>query len=178
MTFKLYIINNYIEILIYKYILLMSKVNDLVLSELLSSQLKKVDNFKKLSYNDLVRISKHLNSSIFNVKNNDCVLWEGYVTNLNNKSKGVYVNFYYKKKKYALHRLLYLNFIGNLSDDEYLKFSCPNKGVCCNLNHFSKLDKPNEIINNKEKKQEQNKENKNNNNNKDDEKINFIIDFD
>ncbi len=169
----------------------MSKVNDLVLSELLSSQLKKVDNYKKLSYNDLVRISKHLKSSIFNVQNenNNCVLWDGYVTNLNNKSKGVYVNFYYKKKKYALHRLLYLNFIGNLSDDEYLKFSCQNKGVCCNINHFSKLDRQNyDIIDNKNNKDNKdnkdnknnrdNKEKKNNKNNNEDEKIDFIIDFD
>ena len=155
----------------------MSKVNDIVLSELLSSQLKKVDNFKKLSYNDLVRISKHLKSTIFN--SNDCVLWDGYITNLNNKSKGVYVNFYFKQKKFALHRLLYLNFIGNLSDDEYLKFSCPNKGVCCNINHFSKLDNDNkENKDNNSKDNNIYKDKKNNKYNNNIEPISFILDFD
>ncbi len=85
----------------------MSKINDKVLSELLSNQLKKVDNYKKLAYNDLVRISKYLNKSIFN--NDECVKWNGYITNNNNKSKGVYINFYFKQNKSALDRLLYLN---------------------------------------------------------------------
>jgi hypothetical protein len=122
----------------------MSKINDKVLSELLSHQLKKVDGYKKLSFSDITRIAKYLDKSIFNT--DECVLWKGYVTNCKNKSKGVYVNFYFKQKKYALHRLLYLNYIGSLYDDEYLKFTCPNKGMCCNINHFKKFDNEHELI--------------------------------
>ena len=36
----------------------------------------------------------------------------------------------------ALHRLLYINFIGQLYSNSYLEFTCPNKGVCCNINHI------------------------------------------
>jgi hypothetical protein len=58
---------------------------------------------------------------------------------MNNLNKGRYVNFYFRRKKVALHRLLYVNFIGNLNDDEYLKFSCDNKGICCNIHHLKKF---------------------------------------
>ena len=117
----------------------MSKINDKVLSELVSNQIKKMDNYKKFSYSDLLRISKYLSKSIFNT--NECIIWNGYITNFEKKDKGVYVNFYFKQKKYALHRLLYVNFIGPLFDDEYIKFTCPNKGTCCNINHFHKINK-------------------------------------
>lgn len=66
-----------------------------------------------------------------------CCMWNGYITNSNN-SKGTYINFYFKKRKAALHRLLYMNFVGDLNDDEYLKFNCENKGKCCNINHLAK----------------------------------------
>jgi hypothetical protein len=113
------------------------KNNDKVLSELLSKQLKKVDTSKKLDYSDIRRLTKYIDKSIFNT--NECIIWKGYITNLNKKDKGIYVNFFFKNKKYALHRLLYTNYIGPLFDDEYLKFTCENKGSCCNINHFIKL---------------------------------------
>lgn len=108
-----------------------------LLKELLTKQLKSVQYQKRLQYSDLKRICKYINSSIFDpVK---CCKWEGYITNSNNTcGKGTYINFYFRKKKAALHRLLYSNFIGELLDDEYLKFNCDNKGTCCNINHFKK----------------------------------------
>ncbi len=109
--------------------------NEKVLRELLSKQLKNIDLDKKLQFGDIKRISKYLKESIFSDK---CSIWGGYITNVNKDNKGTYINFYFKEKKVALHRLLYLNFIGELNDNEYLKFSCPNKGKCCNIHHFSK----------------------------------------
>lgn len=108
-----------------------------LLKELIMKQLKNVSQDKKLQYTDLKRICKYINSSIFD--ENKCCYWNGYVTNANNSNKGTYVNFYFRKKKAALHRLLYCNFIGDLSDDEYLKFSCENKGNCCNIKHLRKF---------------------------------------
>src|SRR5438552_8441922 len=107
------------------------------LSELLIKQLKSVPNDKKLKYNDLKRLCKYLDSNIFD--ENKCCLWTGYITNINNISKGIYINFYFRGAKYALHRLLYINFVGELLDDEYLKFSCENKGKCCNISHLRKF---------------------------------------
>jgi hypothetical protein len=109
---------------------------DLILNELISKQLINIPHDKKLNYNDLKRICKYISSSIFD--EHYCCLWKGYVTNINNDNKGTYINFYFRKKKMALHRLLYINFIGDLSNDEYIKFNCDNKGQCCNVMHFKK----------------------------------------
>lgn len=106
------------------------------LKELMNNQLKNVPIDRKLHYKDLVRISKYINSSIFD--DEKCCIWNGYVTNLKNIKKGTYINFFFRSKKVALHRLFYDNFIGPLCDDEYIKFSCENKGRCCNINHMIK----------------------------------------
>lgn len=105
-------------------------------NELLKKQIVGVPSDKKLTYNDIKRISKFITSSVFDKKK--CSLWNGYITNENNNSKGTYINFYFNKKKIALHRLLYINYVSDLSDNEYLKFSCENKGKCCNIHHMKK----------------------------------------
>lgn len=110
--------------------------NNVRFKELIRKQRKTVPNNKKLQLNDIKRICKYIKTSIFDKDN--CCIWHGYITNKNNATKGIYINFYFKKKKVALHRLLYINFIGDLHSDEYLKFDCSNKGACCNMNHLKK----------------------------------------
>jgi hypothetical protein len=109
-----------------------------ILVELIKNQKKEVSVDKKLLYNDLKRISKYLQTSIFT---DECSLWNGYITSIKNDEKNLYINFFFKGKKHALHRLLYLNYNGILHDSEYIKFKCSNKGKCCNINHFYKNDK-------------------------------------
>ncbi len=130
------------------------KSND-YLKELLINQLKNINSNKKLNYGDIKRISKFLTNSIFHDTN--CSLWNGYVTNEKNHTKGTYINFYFNKKKIALHRLLYINYIGEISNKEYIRFTCDNKGKCCNINHmkkynynrnFTKINNNNNINNN------------------------------
>jgi hypothetical protein len=108
-----------------------------LLKELLSKQVKNIDAYKKLQFADMRRICKYISTSIFD--QNKCCIWNGYITNINNSAKGTYINFYFQKKKKALHRLLYINFIGELTNNEYLKFSCENKGYCCNIYHLNKF---------------------------------------
>jgi hypothetical protein len=112
------------------------KIND-ILKELLLKQLPNINPTKKLTFNDIKRISKFLTTSIFD--ENNCSLWNGYITNEKNQTKGTYINFYFNQKKIALHRLLYLNFIGDILNTEYIKFICVNKGKCCNVNHMKKV---------------------------------------
>lgn len=112
------------------------KNNDNILIELIQNQKKSVTMTKKLVYSDLKRISKYLSKGIFD---DTCSLWSGYITMIKNDDKKSYINFYYNGKKYSLHRLLYINYIGNLEDSEYIKFNCANKGKCCNINHFYKI---------------------------------------
>ena len=44
---------------------------------------------------------------------------------------------------------MYLNYIGKLNPNEYLKFTCENKGICCTLNHIYKVRSSNEDIKDK-----------------------------
>jgi len=108
------------------------------LNELLNKQLKNVSQDKRLRYKDMSRISAHIDTSIFG---DECALWTGYVTNEKNARKGMYINFFFNGKKMALHRLIYANFVGDIDDTEYLKFSCENRGKCCNVHHLVKYAK-------------------------------------
>ena len=116
-----------------------------ILCELINNQKKDINIDKKLSFNDLKRMSKYLSTSIFG---NECSLWKGYITFIKHDESKSYINFFFRKKKYALHRLLYNNFVNYIDDSEYIKFKCPNKGKCCNINHFYKNIKTTTIINN------------------------------
>lgn len=118
---------------------------DEILSKLINKQLPTVPLTKKLQYSDLKRISEHITGDIFD--ENTCCLWNGYITHIGKNSEAVYINFYFRGKKIALHRLLYVNFIGELNDDEYIKFGCSNKGRCCTASHLIKC-----TVNNKKKK--------------------------
>lgn len=107
-----------------------------IFKELIKRQLPDIPSQWKLNINDMKRICKYIESSIFN--KGECCIWRGYITNMNNSNKGTYVNFYFRNKKVALHRLLYSNFVAPLDSSEYLKFNCDNKGICCNINHYEK----------------------------------------
>lgn len=130
------------------------------LKELTDNQLKNVNHDRKLHFKDFRRIIKYINSSIFD--DTKCCMWDGYVTNDTNSKRGTYVNFFFKNKKVALHRLLYENFVGQLGDDYYLKFSCDeekNCGKCCNIYHMIKYKYNNLIKNNKINTKVNNKKN-------------------
>ena len=95
---------------------------------------------KKLDVKSLQRISRNIDKSIFG---SECVIWKGYITYI--KGTDVhYINFFFNKKKHALHRLLYLNFVGPINNNEYIKYSCECKGRCCNVNHLYKINQKKE----------------------------------
>jgi hypothetical protein len=103
---------------------------EILLDKLKSEQRDNIPTDKKLKEKDLKRIIKYTGTNIFNT--NNCILWKGFVTT----NKGKYINFYFNGKKTALHRLLYLNFIGPIYDNQYLSFTCEACGECCNINHM------------------------------------------
>lgn len=107
---------------------------------LLQKQLKNIEPSKRFKYNDLKRVAKKIT-----LETDGCYLWTGYITNAHKSSKGLYINFYFRHKKWVLHRLLYTNLKGELKDDEYIKFTCENHGKCCNVNHMLKFSYEREI---------------------------------
>ena len=130
--------------------------NGAIFKELIFKQLDDVPEEWKLNICDMKRICKYIDTSIFS--EGSCCKWTGYVTNANNANKGTYVNFYFRNKKVALHRLLYSNFVAPLDRCEYLKFNFGNRGVCCNINHYEKY-KYAEKQSNTDKQPKQNRRN-------------------
>lgn len=127
--------------------------------ELLNKQKKDIKN-NKLEYNDLKRISNKLVTSIF--ENNTCSLWNGSYIEIN---ENIYINFYYNGKKKSIQRLLYENYIGDNLNSQYINYLCPNKGLCCNINHFNikKKKQSKEKITTTKKNEKKDKDNDNNN---------------
>ena len=108
-----------------------------IMCEMINNQLKNIRQDKKLSYNDIKRIVKNIDSSIFG---DDCCMWNGYIANLQD-NKSAYINFYFREKKLALHRLLYYNYVGPIDHNEHIAFSCNNRGKCCTLKHLIKNER-------------------------------------
>jgi len=106
-----------------------------ILINMLQAQRKDLSFKIKLDMDDINRIIYNINTSP--LSDTECCIWTGYITS-NEKSKTKYINFYFKHHKIALHRLLYINYIGDLDNNSYLKFTCKNKGICCNVKHIEK----------------------------------------
>lgn len=139
--------------------------------DLVSMQLQNVAPHRRLLHKDLRRIAKYIDCPISS--DDRCCIWSGYVTNTKN-SRGSYINFFFRNKKVAFHRLIYENFKGPIDNNHYIKFTCEKDnlgGTCCNINHMIKYkyntkfcteccdEKQDEIIEEKPKK----KSNLNNN---------------
>lgn len=135
-----------------------------ILVELVNNQKQDVENDKKLDVKSLQRISRNVEGSLFGDK---CIIWQGYITYISSTDVH-YINFFFNGKKHALHRLLYLNYIGDVKKNEYLKYTCPNKGKCCNINHIIKINskKTLELKDSCQSATEENNTDNNNENNK------------
>lgn len=113
---------------------------DDLLKEMVNKQLKNIPHDKKLNYTDMKRIIDGTKKSIFD--GDECCLWSKSLTNKKNKSNSqCYINFWLKGDKKPLHRILHINYVDNLESNHYIKYICDNKGVCCNINHFKKVEK-------------------------------------
>jgi len=108
---------------------------NIILENLIKNQKEHIELKSKLSLSDLKRLTNNLIKDIFN---DECSLWEGPIMSANNKE---YISFFINGKKVSLNRILYKNYIDELYDREYLKYSCKNKGRCCTLKHLYKVNK-------------------------------------
>merc|ERR1711871_347993 len=129
-----------------------------VFNELIKKQRKSCKENKKLTLQDIRRISKNIKTSIFDTSG--CSLWDGYITNKNKESKSSYINFYFRHRKVALHRLLYENYVSDIEENQYIKYNCKNKGICCNINHMYTIEKEISKNLNKKDNEDQNKKKK------------------
>jgi hypothetical protein len=102
---------------------------NVLVDEMINKQLKNINILEKLTFKELLRITKNINTSLFG---KHCCLWEGYYIEKKNKK---YINFFFHRKKRLLKRLLYVNFIGKLNNTNYIRTTCGND-LCCNINHI------------------------------------------
>ena len=120
-----------------------------IINKLFANQIKNVDQKYRLSTKDIIRLSSYIHTDPFS--EDECCKWKGAISKSSHQSK--YINFWFNKKKQALHRILYLNYKGELLKNKYLRFNCPDqqmRGICCNINHLdliNKDDQLNDIIN-------------------------------
>jgi hypothetical protein len=98
---------------------------------LANKQLPLIDDAKKLKYKDIKRIIKHCKTDIFGDK---CCLWNGYIPNK------TCIPFYLNNIRENLHRLLYINFVGGLTMNDYLRITCETGRQCICLNHIKKFE--------------------------------------
>ena len=106
-----------------------------ILENLIKKQKEHVELKSKLLLSDLNRVTNNLSKDIFS---DECSLWDGPILVANNKE---YISFFINGKKVSLNRILYKNYVGELYDKDYLKYSCINKGRCCSLQHIYKINK-------------------------------------
>jgi hypothetical protein len=113
---------------------------DEIINKLFANQIDTVDPKYRLNTKDIIRLSSYIGSDPFS--ETECCKWKGAISKSSHQSK--YINFWFNKKKQALHRILYLNYKGELPKNKYLRFSCPNtnmRGICCNINHLDLINK-------------------------------------
>ena len=123
-----------------------------IVNKLFDNQLKNINQKYRLSEKDIIRLASYIDTDPFH--ESQCCLWKGSVSISSHQSK--YINFWFNKKKQALHRILYINYKGELSNTKYLRFTCEDnkmRGICCNINHIDIINKIEEIDTDKKEKQ-------------------------
>jgi uncharacterized protein YuzB (UPF0349 family) len=108
-----------------------------------------VDLYGRLTFEDLKRIDLFVSGDP--IKSDSCSLFIG-------KKVGKYSPFCYRGKKVSLLRILSHNFCKDIHKNDVIEYHCINKGICCNIKHFTVVSKNQEIIEKSEKRLE-NKEN-------------------
>jgi hypothetical protein len=109
-----------------------------IINEILEKQLDNIDEKKKLTYKDILKILTKIDSpSFFN--ENKCVLWckTSNTIKIDND-----IN-----RRNIVQRILYQNFVSNdLDRCEFIKYKCHNRQTCCNINHLYKTRKSDKVI--------------------------------
>lgn len=107
------------------------------ISELVRNQLQDVDPARKLSLCDIERLAKFSDGkSYFDPLK--CTPFQGYVNH--NRPRDVCIVFFHKRRKVALHRLLFENYVGPLNYFQYVRHTCGNRYSCVNVLHLKRID--------------------------------------
>lgn len=104
-----------------------------LLKTLIDKQRKNIPDEDRLEVKDIRRLVKFLQDTIFN--EHGCTGWDGYYCKTFKKCTGI--TFFFKKEKRMIHRLLYINYKGDIPNNCFIRFTCPTGPYCCNVNHMN-----------------------------------------
>ena len=89
-----------------------------------------IGRYGKLNFVECLRINKFLhNVDIFTDK---CVVYEN-----KNKNNKTYISISYNGKKVSLLKLLYLNFVDDITNHSHIKYLCEHNGLCLSIKHIT-----------------------------------------
>ena len=112
-------------------------INNSNLKKLIQNQRPSITssgNYSKMGFRDLKRLDTYVRGDVFS--QDDCIRYTGELK----KNTAI---FSFKGRKVSLHRLLYHNYKNPIARTDIIKFKCPNKGICANINHiYLKGDTP------------------------------------
>lgn len=109
----------------------MMKQKNKLMIKLCKFQRKGLSNEIKLNPKDHMRIIKFITD--YKLFSNKCILWSGYKY----KRFKYCITFYLNGKKRNIVRILFINYIDNLNNDEILRNTC-NTERCVNPFHYKK----------------------------------------
>lgn len=95
-----------------------------------SQQRKNIANndiYGRMSFEDIKRVEKNIQGDIFS---NECCSYKGEITNKN------YLTISFNGIKVSVLRLLYHNYIDDITENHILTYKCKNRSLCCCLNHL------------------------------------------
>lgn len=90
--------------------------------------IEKSGSYERIKLDEIKRLDKNIYENFFD--SDECVLYHGEV-------KNNYATISFKKKKVSVHRLIYHNYVGHISNSDKIEFLCDKKGNCCNIKHFT-----------------------------------------
>lgn len=90
------------------------------------NEIKDIGNYGLLDFNDIKRLDMYLKGNIFS---RSCCLYLGEI-------KNKYSTISYKGKKVSVLRLIYHNYVDDITTSDTLEYTCQNAGTCCNINHY------------------------------------------
>lgn len=107
------------------------------LAELVRNQLLDVPEENRLRLTDMERLAKFSDGhSYFDPVRS--TLFVGYVNK--NRPQDTCITFFFRKKKVALHRLLFQNYLGELTFRHYVRHLCGHRYSCVNILHLRRND--------------------------------------
>lgn len=111
-----------------------------VVYELLKNQrkgIKTVGNYGMMKHPHFAKVETSVQGDIFDTLSDECCLYTGYVR------PNTCAQISFNCSKVVLNRLLYLNYVEQITQADVITNTCSNKGKCSKLSHLKRKERKN-----------------------------------